>query len=383
MIRKFTRKLLVFFYICVAIAFLIGCLSPFFNPLRWWIFGFISLLFPYTFLVLALFFFFWLFAKPKWSIVALVCFAIGWKSIFAVFAIHIGKDFKKDKKEEGALRVMTWNVRSFTTPDSKFRKPGLTPHQMRMFDLIRDYNPDVLAMQEFYTIDSSKYFNSVWHFTRDMGYPYFFFSKDISRYRNQYSGTIIFSKYPIIDSSRFSLNFVEDDNTESLIYADIVFGKDTIRVYTAHLQSFGFKGKEYEEISKIKNVPDERIDASKSIVKKMKSAFERRGEQADFIRNKLDSSRYTEIFCGDLNDVPNSYTYFSVRGDKRDAFIASNFGFGQTYYSFSSGFLRDLPTLRIDYIFADAGFDIIQCDRIPKLFSDHVPVIADIKFPKN
>lgn len=383
MIRKFARRLLTFIYICVALAFLIGCLSPFFNPLRWWIFGFITLLFPYTLIALVIFFFFWLFAKPKWSILALLCFAIGWKSILAIFAFHIGSDFEKDKKEKDALRIMTWNVRSFANAQEKFRKPGLTTHQMRMFDLIKGYDPDVLTMQEFFTVDSGKYFNTIRHFTKEMEYPYYYFSKDQNKYRHHFSGTIIFSKYPIIDTSITSLSLAKDDVTESLISADIVVRKDTIRVYTGHLQSFGFQQREYEDISKIKNDPDERLDASKNIIRKMKAAFERRGEQADFIRNKLDSSRYAEIFCGDLNDVPNSYTYFSVRGNKKDAFIASNFGFGQTYYSFASGFMRNLPTLRIDYIFADPRFNVIQADRIPKVFSDHFPVVADIRLEKN
>ncbi|MFT3949399.1 MAG: endonuclease/exonuclease/phosphatase family protein [Agriterribacter sp.] len=378
MIRKFARRLLIFIYICVAFAFLIGCLSPFFNPLRWWVFGFISLLFPYTLIVLAVFFVFWLFAKPKWSLLAVACFIIGWKSILAVFAFHPGRSFEKDKKENNALRVMTWNVRSFTKPEEIYRKPGLTTHQMKMFDLIKDYDPDVIAMQEFYTVDSGKYFNSIWYFTKTIGYPYYYFSKDKNRYRHHYSGTVIFSKYPIIDTAKFSLSLAKDDVTESLISTDIIVGEDTIRVYTGHLQSFGFRQREYDDISKIKNDPAERVDASKNIFRKMRYAFERRGEQADFIHSKLDSSPYPEIFCGDLNDVPNSYTYFTVREDKRDAFVASNFGFGQTYYSFSSGFMRELPTLRIDYIFADRRFNILQCDRIPKVFSDHFPVIADV-----
>lgn len=383
MIRKFARRFLVYIYICIALSFLIGCLSPFFNPLRWWIFGFISLMFPYVLILLVIFFIFWLFAKPRWSILALVCFIIGWKSILAVFAFHISRDFKKDKKDKNALRIMTWNLRSFTGKDENLRKPGLTTHQMKMFDLIKDYDPDVLTLQEFYTVDSGKDFNSLWHLTQNMGYPYYYFSRDHNKSRHHFSGTIIFSKYPIIDTSKSSLELAKDDVTESLISADIPFRGDTIRIWTAHLQSFGFMGKEYNDISKIKNDAEGRIDASKNIVKKMKTAFERRGEQADFIRNKLDSSSYPEVFCGDLNDVPNSYTYFSIKGDKKDAFISSNFGFGQTFYSFSSGFMRDLPTLRIDYIFADPRFKIIQCDRIPKVFSDHFPVVADIKLEKN
>jgi len=111
----------------------------------------------------------------------------------------------------------------------------------------------------------------------------------------------------------------------------------------------------------------------------MKSAFERRGIQADLISKTLEESKYPEIFCGDLNDVPNSYAYFSVKGDKSDAFISSNFGFGQTFYSFSSGFMRDISTLRIDYIFTDPRFSIMQCRRIPEVLSDHFPVIADVR----
>ncbi|PVD51583.1 hypothetical protein DC498_14275 [Terrimonas sp.] len=382
MIRKFSRRLLVFIYICICISFLVGCLSPFFNPFRWWLFGFIGLMFPYILITLTIFFFFWLFVKPKWCILAALCFIIGWKSILAVFAFHIGKSFDKNKKQENTLRVMTWNVRSFARIDEKFKKPGLSIHQMKMLDLIKEYDPDVLAMQEFFTVDSGKYFNSVWHFTRDMGYSYYYFSKDEVKYRHFFSGTVIFSKYPIVDTSKASLSLAKDDVTESLLSADIAFKEDTIRVYTGHLQSFGFKEREYEDISKIKNDPSERLDASKNIFRKMRYAFERRGEQAEFIRGKLDSSRHPEIFCGDLNDVPNSYTYFSIKGDKKDAFIASNFGFGQTYYSFSSGFMRELPTLRIDYIFADPRFKILQCDRIPKVFSDHFPVVADVALQK-
>lgn len=277
---------------------------------------------------------------------------------------------------------MTWNVRSFTAKDERFRKPGLTTHQLKMLDLITEYNPDVLTMQEFFTVDSGKFFNAIWHFTKEMGYPHYYFSRDNNTQRHHFSGTAIFSKYPIIDTTKASLSFTKDDVTESLISADIAFNGDTVRIYTGHLQSFGFKQREYSDISKIKNDPNERLDASKNIFRKMKYAFERRGEQADFIRKKLDSSRYPEIFGGDLNDVPNSYTYFAVKGDKKDAFINSNFGFGQTYYSFSSGLLRDLPTLRIDYIFTDPRFKVLQCDRIPKVYSDHFPVVADVVLTK-
>ena len=249
---------------------------------------------------------------------------------------------------------------------------------MKMFDLIQTYNPDILTLQEFMTADSGKYFNSIWHLTRQMGYPYFYFSKDVVKYNHLLNGTAIFSKFPIENCGKFPLNKTKEDNTESLIFADISINNDTLRIFSAHLQSFGFMQRDYQDISKIKNDPSERLDASKNIFRKMRTAFERRGLQADFISSKLDESRYPEIFCGDLNDVPNSYAYFSIRGNKKDAFISKNFGLGQTFFSFSSSFMRNLSTLRIDYIFADPRLRIIQSQRIPEILSDHIPVIADI-----
>jgi len=378
MVRKITRRFAVFIYFIFAVFFLTACLSPFLNPSNWWFFGFLGLLFPYLCLILFAFLVFFLFSRSKWSWLTVICLLVGWKSISAVFAMHIGKGFDKEKKKTGSVRIMTWNVRSFMGEDDKIKKTGLTLTHMKMFDLIQTYNPDVLAFQEFMTADSGKYFNNIWHLTRHMGYPYFYFSRDIVRSYHLMNGTVIFSKFPITGFAKFPLNKDDADNTESLIFTDLAIGKDTLRIFTAHLQSFGFMQRDYQDISKIKNDPNKRLDASKNIFRKMRIAFERRGLQADFIRSRLDESPYPEIFCGDLNDVPNSYAYFSTRGDKKDAFLSKNFGLGQTFFSFSSSFMRNLSTLRIDYIFADPRLHIIQSQRIPVVLSDHIPLIADI-----
>ncbi|HRQ52329.1 MAG TPA: endonuclease/exonuclease/phosphatase family protein, partial [Agriterribacter sp.] len=205
------------------------------------------------------------------------------------------------------------------------------------------------------------------------------FPGDFERYRTNRSGTAIFSKYPIIDSAKTRMPQDPGDNVESLLSADIVYNTDTIRIFTGHLQSYRFMPADYSNFSKIRSDPNERMDASKSIIRKMRVAFKKRAVQTNLIRRQLDGSAYPEIFCGDLNDVPNSYAYFSVKNDKRDAFIARGFGFGQTFYNFSSNFMRRLPTLRIDYIFTDPRFTIKQCTRVPVILSDHIPVVADIE----
>ncbi|WP_315819497.1 endonuclease/exonuclease/phosphatase family protein [Paraflavitalea speifideaquila] len=122
----------------------------------------------------------------------------------------------------------------------------------------------------------------------------------------------------------------------------------------------------------IRTADDSILDASRSILKKLRQGYASRGTQVDIVREQLDKSPYPVIICGDFNDVPNSYTYFHIRGSRQDAFIAASNGIGRTY--------RDIgPTLRIDYIMADKKFEVVQCKRFEVPYSDHYPVLADLK----
>lgn len=378
MFRKFIRRFLLVIYIVVIIFFLAACLSPFLNPATWWIFGFLGLAFPYLFITLCFFLTGWLFARSRWSWLAIIALLLGWNNISAVFAFHLGSAFSKDKREAGTLRIMTWNAKGFFPREVSATTEMRLAHRESIFGVIRDYDPDIIAIQEFSTIETSNWFNNLTHL-RKMGYRYYYFPGDFVKYKVLYSGTAIFSKYPVIDSAKTYMPQNAEDKVESLLSADIVYQNDTIRIFTGHLQSYRFMPADYSDFSKIRNGANERVDASKNIVRKMRVAFKKRGIQTDIIRRQLDESTYPEIFCGDLNDVPGSYAYFSVKNKKRDAFIAKGFGFGQTYYSFSSNFMRQLPTIRIDYIFTDPRFTVQQCTRIPVILSDHIPVIADVR----
>ncbi|HTN07973.1 endonuclease/exonuclease/phosphatase family protein [Agriterribacter sp.] len=378
MFRKFIRRFFLIAYFIVVVFFLAACLSPYLNPATWWFFGFLGLAFPYLLIGLLLFLGGWLFTRSKWSWLAIVALLLGWKNISSVFAFHPFRSFDKEKKEAGTLRIMTWNIKGFFPSEDIKNKATRIAHRESIFGVIRDYDPDIIAIQEFYAIETSNWFNNLTGL-RNMGYRYYYFPGDFERYKDNRSGTAIFSKYPIIDSARTYMPQDAGDNVESLLSVDIIYNTDTISVFTGHLQSYRFMPEDYSNFSKIRSDPNERIDASKSIIRKMRVAFEKRAVQTDIIRQQLDESAYPEIFCGDLNDVPNSYAYFSVKNKKRDAFIAWGFGFGQTFYNFSSNFMRRIPTIRIDYIFTDPRFTIKQCTRVPVILSDHIPVVADIQ----
>jgi endonuclease/exonuclease/phosphatase family metal-dependent hydrolase len=147
---------------------------------------------------------------------------------------------------------------------------------------------------------------------------------------------------------------------------------DTIRVFTTHLQSVQFRQKDYEALSEIQSAEDSLLANSKTVLSKLRKAMNLRSSQADIARKILDDSPYPTIFCGDLNDTPNSYTYFTIRGEMQDAFLKKGFGIGRTFSSLS-------PTLRIDYIFTDDRFRVKQFTRVVKYLSDHFMIMADVE----
>jgi endonuclease/exonuclease/phosphatase family metal-dependent hydrolase len=241
-----------------------------------------------------------------------------------------------------------------------------------MLDLVGKQQADILCFQEFYEPDDST--QSTIYYIRDrLHFPYYFFSRDQHNKSAKYqTGVIIFSKYPILRRFRQSFGSDSTGSTESLIEADISVNGSRIRVCTAHLQSVLFKHRDFQNVEIIRNAKDSMIQASRSLVKKLKYAFSLRGYQADTVRRHLDASPYPVIICGDFNDVPNSYTYFHIKGSRQDAFIARSFGIGRTYVHIS-------PTLRIDYILPGTRFKVLQCTKIASPFSDHHPVIADLR----
>ncbi len=361
--RRVVKKIFIAVNVIISLLFLTACLSPYINPANWWLNGFTGLIVPYLILTLIFFIIFWLFARPQLVWIPLLTLALGWQQISVVFAWHPGSGFSK-KRHDNVLRIVDWNVQSFNgLSKNKDTKRYIA------YDLsksIMKFQPDVICLQEFNNASSA---DNIALFKEQ--YWYHYFSKDYQRANGTYqSGCIIFSKFPIIDSGR-----IQYPVAESLIYADIVKGGDTIRVYTTHLQSFKFKKADYNDLEKIRDQDDESLAASKSIFKKMKLAFSRRGVQANMVRNEIDKSSYPSVICGDFNDVPNSYTYFHIKGERQDVFLKKGFAIGRSFIALA-------PTLRIDYILPTKQFEVKQFDMVDEDLSDHIMLVTDLLLKK-
>jgi endonuclease/exonuclease/phosphatase family metal-dependent hydrolase len=124
-------------------------------------------------------------------------------------------------------------------------------------------------------------------------------------------------------------------------------------------------------------VPSEgNLAESKNIIYKIKLGVLKRASQANFIKDEMNHSPYPIIVCGDFNDVPVSYSYEKIGKGMKNAFVEKGSGISRTFSSIS-------PTLRIDNIFTDQNFKIVDYTRIKKSYSDHFPIIADLEYPSN
>ena len=374
--RKITRRLFIVTNIVAVTLFLLACCNIFLHPGRWWLIAILGLFFPLLLVMVIGCFVSSLFFPScrRWAIVSGIALILGWPNVHSLLAFHPGNKEEKARQPR-SLRILTWNVRSFDEFITK--KRNASGNRQRMLDFIGDQDADVLCLQEFYVSRGQKgQLSNVAFIQQQLHFPYYVFSHDYGRADGpSEAGVIIFSKYPILDSA--IRHYAKPDGlraAESLISADLLAGGDTVRIFTTHLQSVLFHNKDFHDIEIIKNVDDSILDAGKSIAKKLRYAFKQRGDQADETRAELDKSPYPALITGDFNDVPNSYTYFTIRGGWQDAWIAKGFGIGRSYVNIS-------PTLRIDYILADPRWKVLQCRKFPLPWSDHHPFVADLQLP--
>ena len=368
-LRKFTKRFFILMNFVVGVLFLLACCNAFLHPDKWWLISLLAFFFPLFLIILVVFLIFWSLTRPRYMLISLVCLLIGWKNIHAFFGFNpANHDFTH--KDSTNIRIMTWNVRSwdeFTT-----KKIGASHHRLPMLELVGKQDADILCFQEFYEpADSAR--SNIRYIQKQLNFHYFFFSKDFhNRIRQYETGVIIFSKYPIISSYQTFFRSESIIKTESLIATDINVNGNMIRIFTTHLQSVLFKQKDFRNVEIVRKAEDSILQASRSLAKKLKDALSLRGYQADTVRRQLDICPYPLVICGDFNDVPNSYTYFHIRGNLQDAFNAKNFGIGRTYIFIS-------PTLRIDYILPSRDFLIIQSMKLNSPFSDHHAVLTDLQ----
>ena len=99
----------------------------------------------------------------------------------------------------------------------------------------------------------------------------------------------------------------------------------------------------------------------------------RRARQAEQVAKLINETELPVIVCGDFNDVPYSYVYETVMGDKLiDGFRECGKGFMYTYLKNRN------VRIRIDYILHDDNFKGEAYYKEEINYSDHYPVFMKI-----
>ncbi len=367
--RSVFRSIFLLLNIGIIILYLLVCLVPFINTGKFWFIAFPGLAFPLLFFALFCFLIFWAILNSKWFWVSLVVMLLGMQQILAVFSFHFPSQFSIVKKPN-TLRIFHWNVEGW---DSYYEYKGYNEKSdySEMMKLINTQNADILCFEEYADKENLADTNSTASAIKRMGYPFYSFAETDADSHYNSKGVIIFSKYPIINAD--TINYGKHAQAEHLIYIDIKRGRKIFRIFTTHLQSVRFEHSDYESLSKLKHAKDPGYRDSRTIVSKLKKGYEYRYQQAQIVKKQIEESPYPVILTGDFNDVPNSNTYFTIKGKLQDSFLQKGSFIGRTFRFIS-------PTLRIDYILADKTFKVNQFRVIHVPYSDHYPIESDLQF---
>ena len=350
--RKTLKNILVLLNGIASVSLLIACLATVIPPDLFFVPAFFGIIYPIFLAINIVFLLFWLFKKSKFVLLSLLPVILFWNLTDRNFQIF-GR-----KTKQGDIKVLSYNVQHFTGNLKNKSKENAD----QIIQFLKNSDASIICLQEV-RLRTNSVFN-LENTVRSL--------KTIKHYQYARSsityGSVTLTRYPIINMGE--VRFKKSRNIT--IYTDMVIGKDTVRVFNVHLQSYHIDPRDYSIIEE--PVLDEEKDFRevREMGKKMVTAFRLRAEQARTIRGYIDDSPYPVIVCGDFNDTPASFSYHRIRGNLKDAFVSSGKGVGKTYIGI-------LPSFRIDYILHSENYKSYNFQTIDFRLSDHLPVMCILK----
>ncbi|WP_274474362.1 endonuclease/exonuclease/phosphatase family protein [Mangrovimonas aestuarii] len=333
---NFIDKLIFVLNSIVATLLLFSYVLPFLPPKTFAVLSVLSLGVPLLILINVLFFLYWLLKVKRQMILSLLVLLLGYASFGSVYKFSATKQLANEYQ----LSIMNYNVRLFNVYEW-IAEDGI---ETKLVDFVKKQNPDVLTLQEY-------------HPREHVDFSFFKYKFEKLSGNKVKSGQAIFSKYPIINSG--SIEFPNTSN--NAIFADIVKGDDTIRVYNVHLQSLKINA----DVNALKKTDSERL------LQRVGNTFKMQQKQTElFVKHKAECP-YKMIISGDFNNTAYSYVYKEVKGDMVDTYKMAGNGFGRTYD------FKFFP-VRIDFILSDKAFQISDFKTYDELYSDHYPIMATV-----
>ena len=219
--------------VAVGAAMLLTYFVPYVNPGRVWFLPVLGLAAPGVYVASVVLLLYWI-IRWRWvqagAMLLLVAAGLGKVSLF--WRPEIRRSYEEKISERGTFGVMTYNVRGFYGEEGRSSVDEVVR-------LIREQNPDIVCLQEFNgrLAGASEAF-------RLLGEEYesarFGAEKDPDP--SDDAGLAILSKYRILRSETVL-------TPHSSVWADVLIGDDTVRIFNDHLHSTAINADDNEYIT--------------------------------------------------------------------------------------------------------------------------------------
>lgn len=339
---------------------LLALAAPYVHPSTTVFFAWFGLAYPFLLALNLASLLYWLFQRRRYALVPLVALipAFAFSSAYLQFGNSNERQAEKPGKK---LRILSLNAQLFGHNQERYDAPVVA-------SAMADKDPDIVCIQEFLNRGKGDTATlNMFYLRTALPYGYFERLNDGRKYGDY--GMLIMSRRKQVRRGSIRLA----SNTGNMcIWADLVDGKDTLRVYNVHLQSIRFGREDYRFINEGSKDNEQRVQGSVNILRRLNKAWRLRAAQADSLRTHMEKCPYPLLVCGDFNDVPMSYTYRRIASGLRDAFKEAGSGLERTYQG-------PFPSFRIDHMLHSGAYQTLSYQSFPDIPSDHKLIQCDVK----
>lgn len=179
---------------------------------------------------------------------------------------------------------------------------------------------------------------------------------------------VIYSRHPIVNTK----NIPFEQTNNSAMWAEIKYNDSIYRVYNAHLETTGINGSLHRAAKQeAQGIEVQNNALINYLYGKYTVGMIARSGQANMLAMDMRDCEVPIIVCGDFNDVPYSYVYNTMLGDKIDGFKECGSGLMNT-------FRGGKKHVRIDYIFHSKEMEGVSYYKKELSYSDHYPVFMRV-----
>ena len=339
-----------------AVVAVLTLMVPYVSPARLGVLPVLALVAPLVYVLTVVAMLYWI-IRWKWvrASVMIVLTAVGLFYVPRYYNTQLRRVYGDETYPRSAMKVMSYNVRCFFPDD---HGPDYTDDSIAAF-IVR-FNPDVICFQEYQ------------HHSDRMRIR---FDSLLGDYRKSVLDEVappvaIYSRFRIISTGRVAYLDADSLPQGKGMWADLMVGRDTVRVFNVHLNGTSINSVDADYIVNYRYMSDSaRNSKLHDIVQRLNTNTVNRSYHVDELAAAMRATGRATILCGDFNDTPMSYAYHTLSRDMKDAFRECGRGYSHTFRGF-------FDLLRIDYaLFDQHHFDVVSYEVPDSVrWSDHLPV---------